>query len=152
MIMMIIIIIMMIIIIAIIIISIIIIIIIIIILIIIIITIIMILIIIIIYIYIYIYMHIIMIIIIIIIMMIMITIAPPAAAGDRGGRDRGKVLHCLYEECTTPSSQSKIRVFSDPTLGKSSRRRQIPINKKVSGQPSPWSKSWIVNSCYANWV
>ena len=26
------------------------------------------------------------------------------------------------------------------------------LSKKVSGQPNPWNKSWIVNSCYVNWV
>ena len=29
---------------------------------------------------------------------------------------------------------------------------KLPINKKVSGQPNPWNKSWIMYSCYANWV
>ena len=29
---------------------------------------------------------------------------------------------------------------------------KLPINKKVSGRPNPWNKSWIVNYCYANWV
>ena len=29
---------------------------------------------------------------------------------------------------------------------------KLPINKKVSGQPNPWNKSWIVTSCYVNWV
>ena len=52
----------------------------------------------------------------------------------------------------TPSSQSKIRVFSDPTLGKSWRRRQTTYQQKVSGQPNPWNKSWTANSCYGNWV
>ena len=26
------------------------------------------------------------------------------------------------------------------------------LSKKVSGQPNPWNKSWIVNYCCANWV
>ena len=26
------------------------------------------------------------------------------------------------------------------------------LSKKVSGQLDPWTKYWIVNSCYANWV
>ena len=49
----------------------------------------------------------------------------------------------------TPNSQSEIRVFSDPTLG---IVWPLPIRKWVSGQPNPWTKYWIVNSCYGNWV
>ena len=36
----------------------------------------------------------------------------------------------------TPSSQSKIRVFSDPTLGKSWRRRQTTYQKRFLGNPN----------------
>ena len=28
----------------------------------------------------------------------------------------------------------------------------LPIQKRVSGQPNPWEKSWMTNSCYENWV
>ena len=52
----------------------------------------------------------------------------------------------------TPSSQSKIRVFSDPTLGKSQRRRQTTYQTKVSGQPNPWKKSCEGKYCDGNWV
>ena len=63
-----------------------------------------------------------------------------------------EVLQGMFPWRTTPSSQSKIRVFSDPTLGKSQRRRPTTDQKHVSGQPNPWNKSWTANSCYANWV
>ena len=72
----------------------------------------------------------------------------------RTGRTRGGAELCTHSAGaeSTPNSHHKIQVFSDPTLGKSWRRRQTTYQTKVSGQPNPWTKSCEGECCDGNWV
>ena len=49
----------------------------------------------------------------------------------------------------TPGLRYKIPVFSDPAPGKS---QPLPMNKRISEQPSPWRKSCERESCYGDRV
>ena len=59
-------------------------------------------------------------------------------------------------QCTSvvlhPVRNPRFASFRTQPLENLSAAVKLPINKKVSGQPNPWNKSWTANSCYANWV
>ena len=60
--------------------------------------------------------------------------------------------YVLHNVAYTQFAIQDSSLFGPQPLENISAAVKLPINKKVSGQPNPWNKSWIVNSCYANWV
>ena len=51
-----------------------------------------------------------------------------------------------------PVRNPRFASFRTQPLENLSAAVKLPVNKKVSGQPNPWNKSWTANACYANWV